>query len=153
MAENNGAEEVLRRILLKLEELSNRIGRIEAYLSSIGVNQDMLRISLQLTAVTSASLANTLEYAMRAWKVIEGLSGLCPISRSIITSLSDCSELSISDIYRRVKKLRGAASRRIISERIKLLESKGAVINVGTEARPKYILKICRQRERENDSS
>lgn len=147
MVEGNDAEELLYRILLKLEELSNRISRIEAYLNSLGLNQEVLRISLQLTAVTSKSIATTLEYAMRAWKVIEGLSGLCPISRSIIAALSDCSELSISDIYRRVKKLRGTASRRIISERVKVLESRGVVINVGTEARPKYVLKVCRQRE------
>jgi len=49
------------------------------------------------------------------------------ISKSIIQSLIEKSELNISQISERVKSLRGKASRRIISERLKNLEELGIV--------------------------
>lgn len=146
MGEGGGAEELLRQVLSKLEELSARISRIEAYLSSVGISQDVLRIALQLASATTTSLASALEYAMRAWRVLEGIAGLCPISRSIVIALSDCSELSVSDVYRRVRRIRGRASRRTISERLRFLEDVGVVVDVGTGARPRYVLRVCTQR-------
>ena len=64
------------------------------------------------------------------------------IDKAIIEVLSGCEALSILEITRRVKKLRGTASRRIIRERVKKLVDMGILAEVG-EKRVKYVLTSC----------
>ena len=50
-------------------------------------------------------------------------------------------------IYREVKRIRGKGSRRIISQKLRILEAMNIVINNGSEKRPKYMLKECVEKE------
>ena len=52
------------------------------------------------------------------------------ITKSMISIIASKGELNVSELEREVRRLRGTASRRIIYERLKTLESAGIVISV-----------------------
>jgi hypothetical protein len=128
-------EEVLKKVVKRVEE-------IEEKLSSIGLLEEEYMLASELVALSSIPVIKALE----ATKRIMGLfyrEELDPISRDILKALATCEKLSISEITRRVKRIRGRASRRIIRERLKRMESKGYVKNVGKPNRPLYMLASC----------
>lgn len=55
--------------------------------------------------------------------------------------------MGVMEIYKGVKAIRGRASRRIVSDRVKRLEAMGIVISKRSKRRPKYLLKICIERD------
>ncbi|MEM1866956.1 MAG: hypothetical protein QXN43_04390, partial [Zestosphaera sp.] len=60
--------------------------------------------------------------------LFKGVSEVDPITKAVLEVLASSEGgISISELTRRVRKVRGTASRRIVTERIKLLESKGLV--------------------------
>jgi DNA-binding transcriptional ArsR family regulator len=61
-----------------------------------------------------------------------------PISIEIIKILFDAKERNISEITRELKNRRGTASRRIVRERLQILEEKGAVESVSAGKNRKY---------------
>jgi len=128
-------EEILVRVLARLES-------IEEYLKALGISDDVLSSAFKLVTTFSLPAAAALEASKRAIEAIRILGGVDSISKSVIEVLSSCEELSISEITRRVRALRGRASRRIIRGRLKVLEAKGVVVNVGSK-KPKYVLKSC----------
>ncbi len=131
-------EEMMKIVIRKLEELEAAIS------GSLGERdrEAMLVASrLVVSALYPASLA--LESARRVVEVTSRFRGLDPISRSIVESLSSCDDMSISQVTRMVRRLRGSASRRIVASRLKRLEERGVVVNVGNASRPRYVLSRC----------
>ena len=61
-----------------------------------------------------------------------------PISIEIIKILFDAKERNISEITRELKNRRGTASRRIVRERLQILEKKGAVESASAGKNRKY---------------
>lgn len=61
-----------------------------------------------------------------------------PISIEIIKILFDAKERNISEITRELKNRRGTASRRIVRERLQILEKKGAVESASAGKSRKY---------------
>ncbi len=61
-----------------------------------------------------------------------------PISIEIIKILFDAKERNISEITRELKNRRGTASRRIVRERLQILEEKGAVESASAGKSRKY---------------
>ena len=128
-------EEILARVLSRLES-------IEKHLKALGISDDALSSAFRLVTTFSLPAAAALEASKRTIEVVRALGGIDSISKSVIEALSSCEELSISEITRRVRALRGSASRRIIRGRLKVLEEKGVVVNVGGK-KPRYVLKSC----------
>jgi len=128
-------EEVLKKVLDKIEDLENR-------LKALGVPAEDLYLASEIASVLSIPVYMAIDATKRLMSIFSH-SELDPISRDILKALSLCEKLSISEITRRVKIFRGRASRRIIRERLKILEKKGYIINVGTDKRPLYILSKC----------
>jgi len=146
MSKENSSEQslfsLLEKLLLKLDELSKRLKRVERLLR-VNRNLGSADYLANFLSLFKGPLHLVFESLIRAWIILTKLGRVDPVTETIIYVLSTCREHSISDIYREVKKLRGRASRRIISGKLKILEASRIVINTGSPRRPRYVLRDC----------
>jgi len=146
MSKENSSEQslfsLLEKLLLKLDELSKRLKRVERLLR-VNRNLGSADYLANFLSLFKGPLHLVFESLIRAWIILTKLGRVDPVTETIIYVLSTCREHSISDIYRGVKKLRGTASRRIISGKLKILEASRIVINTGSPRRPRYVLRDC----------
>jgi len=146
---NDDLERRLRRVEELLNDVVNRLVAIEELLKSLGISSEEVVIAEELVMALSLPAVVATKAAERVVKVVRGVrEGIDPISRAVIEVLSSCEELSTSEITRRVRLLRGTASRRIVRDRLLKLAERGVVLNVGSESRPKYVLKVCIEESR-----
>ncbi len=132
-------EEVLKKVLKKIEDLEDR-------LKTLGAFSDDLYLASEIASVLSIPVYMALEGTRRLLSILS-YGEVDPISRDILKALSLCEKLSVSEITRRVKVFRGRASRRIVRERLRVLEERGYVVNIGSVKRPLYILSKCLSEE------
>ncbi|ADV65251.1 hypothetical protein [Desulfurococcus mucosus] len=145
-ADNHGLsnlDEKLDLLIALIRELSERIRRLEETLEKRGVDHPEVKMALEIASAFSLPLLRSLEIARNAYEVIVRLGEPDPITRAIIEALSDCSEASISEIHRRVRGLRGRSSRRIVGERVRRLIDRGVLMNMGSDERPRIVLRRC----------
>jgi len=135
-------EERLKRIENMLASILDRIEKLEDYVKKYGYNTEGLDLAVELTSIFSLPLTLGLEAAKRVLKILSSLE-LDPISRDIVKVLSTCEKLTASEITRRVKQVRGKASRRIIIDRLKKLMNMGIIVDLGSSNRHQYVLKKC----------
>ncbi len=113
-------EELLEKILSKLE-------LIEAYLRNLDPRLgDILKLSGELISLFSIPPLTALNAAYKILNISK-FGKLDEISKVIIEVLSVEDGISISELTRRVKIVRGRASRKIIRERVLKLEEMGLV--------------------------
>jgi hypothetical protein len=141
-------EERLERLERLLVSVVERLRRIESMLEEAGINEEALGASVGLVASLSLPASAALEAARRSISTLRRLEGIDPISRALVEVLSECRPLTISEATRRVRLLRGTASRRIVRERLQMLERRGAVVNLGDSTRPRYVLRKCVEEHR-----
>jgi len=114
-------EFLLKLILMKLE-------KIEQLLSSLDSEDvESIKIANRLILAFSMPALKAIEAAMKIRSLI-GKRTLDDISRTILEVLAVKDGISISELTRRIREVRGRASRRIISERLKLLEKEGLIV-------------------------
>lgn len=113
-----------------------------------GSSEELYLVS-EIASVLSIPVYLAIEATKRLISIFT-FNELDPISRDILKSLATCEKLSISEITRRVKRFRGKASRRIIRERLKILEKNRHVVNIGSMNRPLYMLRKCLNGDKEN---
>ncbi len=136
-------EERIRRLEELMMSVLEKLERIESVMDYSGLgSQDTV---FRLVMGYSLPIVEALEAARRLVAIGDRVSGLDEISIAILEAVSDCGGYSISEITRRVRRIRGRASRRIISQRVKELEDRGLLKNIGSENRPKYVLSTCLQ--------
>lgn len=128
-------EQLLRNILKKLEFIENKLK-----LLNIGSSEAM--VVSEMVSLLSIPIGLAVEAAKRFLDIARNYK-LDPISVDIVKILSVCEALTVSEVTRRLRELRGSASRRIVRERLRILEREGVVINKGSINRPKYVLKKC----------
>ncbi len=113
-------EELLEYIVRKLE-------RLEELLTTLS-NDPTYAMAVELTLYFSIPVQRAVKLARELVILLKGVPESDPITKAILEVLASSeSGVSISELTRRVRRVRGTASRRIISERIKLLESRGIV--------------------------
>jgi len=134
-------EERLNYIEKLVSEILDRLRRIEKLLG--GEERAIIETASILVAGSLMPAAMALEAARRVVEATRRAGGLDPISRSIIEALSSCEELSASEITRRVRSIRGTASRRIVTDRLRRLERRGLVNRYGEGPKTRYILSNC----------
>ena len=115
------------RIERMLEDVLRRLEKLETLLKTLSIDPvSSLAIELALTYSEPAH-----KVVMLAKKVVEiqrRLGERDPISRAIVEALTvKGSPLTLSELTREVRALRGTASRRIIAERVRKLERMGVV--------------------------
>lgn len=136
-------EERLRRLERMLMDVLARLEAIEERLGELG-GGDAAEMALRLVMAFSLPATAALEAARRVVSTVRALGGVDPLSRAVLEALSDCEPLTVSEVARRVRKIKGSASRRTVRERLAVLERRGAVVNLGSESRPRYVLRSCR---------
>jgi len=114
-------------IIFRLDRILEKLSSLEEKLSLENIDSGEVKIALEIASVLSIPLIRAFEYAKRAWSILSGIASLDPISQSIIVILSQCRGMKVIEIYRGVKVLRGRASRRIVRDRIKILETMGII--------------------------
>ncbi|MCE4613941.1 MAG: helix-turn-helix domain-containing protein [Desulfurococcales archaeon] len=118
----------------KRGDLHNRVEKIEALLRSITSYDDSLTpliiflVELGLTA--PIKLVDVFKRMKKAYRDLIDIGIRDDITKSMISIIASKGELNVSELEREVRRLRGTASRRIIYERLKTLESAGIVISV-----------------------
>ncbi len=129
-------ENLLRKVLAKLE-------RIERILQSI--NDPQALVAAELVAAFSLPAVKSIKAAATALAALRELRAPDEISRAVVKALSTCEPLTISEITRRVRGLRGRASRTVVRDRINKLLSKGIVTPYKSRkgGRTLYTLREC----------
>ncbi len=135
-------EERLRRLEELLAETLQRLERLEELLGSM--SEEAL-VASRLAIAFSMPAMRAVEAARRVVEAYRFVND--PISRAIVEVLADCRPRSISEITRLVRGLRGSASRRIVREKLHLLEERGVVVSEDHGNRKLYSLKLCSEQE------
>ncbi len=143
-ANRGEGEERIDKIEKLLENVLKRLETIEKLLlsSSYSTSSSLSVYAARLATAFSLSIVEAVDAANRFLSVGRYVVG-DPIALAIVEALSDCSQLTISDIARRLRIIRGRASRTTIREKIKILEQRKIVENIGSRERPRYVLKKC----------
>lgn len=132
------------------EELARRLERIERLLEQLNAAvQELLHggfaaaaeEAARLVAAFSLPAAEALEAARRVIAAASGVND--PIALAVVEALSDCEPLTVSEIARRVRRIRGKASRTSIRQRLRALQEAGIVERVEKGSRTRYILTLC----------
>lgn len=139
----------VERIILMLEDITSKVSKIESFLTKIGLNPDEAGLALNLSTLLSLPLNVAYEASVRTWRVLSRSKGLDPISVAIVQALSTCNFLSISETYRRVRAIRGKASRRIVAEKLRVLAKTGMVVEVKQGRRRRYTLAECVEKSKD----
>ncbi len=108
--EKESTEERLRALAKRLEELELRLSREHAALDEV---LGEIRLARNISLM-SASILRTASYATRY--------RYGDISRHIVEALLKAGPLNISQLTKFLQGARGTASRRIVSEKVRLLE-------------------------------
>jgi DNA-binding transcriptional ArsR family regulator len=117
--------EEIKKLAKRMEELQKRLETIERVIplaSELAHFSERLNIPLNLYSSQLKQLV-----ALNAIKDIAPAIDKDDLSKAIIQALLEKPGLNISQISRKVRALRGKASRRIIAERLRKLERLGIV--------------------------
>ncbi|PUA32406.1 MAG: hypothetical protein B7O98_07055 [Zestosphaera tikiterensis] len=116
----------LKRVEKLLEEILKKLERLEELL--LLQNDPTTATALELALSFYLPVHKAVKTAREVVELLKDLASQDPISRAIVEVLAASdTELSISELTRRVRKLRGTASRRVIAERLRRLEGRGVV--------------------------
>jgi DNA-binding transcriptional ArsR family regulator len=120
-----------------LEEVIARLERLEGLLKSISADPTT-QLALDLVIAFQIPALKAVEMARRISDLAASIGDRDPISMAIIEAMavSDKS-MSISELTRKVRDVRGTASRRIVTQRVRALEKKGliSIIKAGKSMR------------------
>ncbi len=116
----------------KIEEISRRMERLQEKLEAIEEAIPLASELMELSKRMNLPI-NLYSGQLKQLIILNSLKDSLPgiekddISKGIIHALVESREMNISQISRKVRSLRGKASRRIISERLETLEDAGIV--------------------------
>lgn len=121
----SSVEEKIDRIEKLLAQVLNRLEQLENFFKALGISEldiifDLIS-SLALPIQQAIKSAKTITYIVSRYSISDS------ITKTILEILAVEDGLSITEITRRVKKIRGRASRRIVTSRIRYLEDIGVV--------------------------
>ncbi len=125
--QRSSAEERLARIERLLEVVLRKLQVLEEYLTMSGADPEA-SLAVELAMVFSLPAHRAVRMASKVMELARMAGISDPISIAILEVLAVSNKpLTVSEVTRRVRKVRGMASRRIVSERIRKLSDKGLV--------------------------
>lgn len=121
------SDDSLKRVEKLLLQLVDRLEKLEELLLKI-YDDPALITALELTLNFSTPIYKAVNLARNIIETLKIAKTQDPITKAILEALVISKNgISISELTRKVRELRGVASRRIITERLKTLEQKGIV--------------------------
>jgi len=121
-------EERLRRIEDLLTMLLKRVEELERLVREVNPQAPPISLAGRLMLAFSMPALRALEAASAVLKLIPRVEAEDELTGTIVEALAATEgEVTISELTRRVKTLRGKASRRVMAERVRRLYSKGLV--------------------------
>jgi len=137
------AEELLKEVVSRLENIERRLEKLESYLTQHpagGGDEAARALALALKLLKSGSAAVDLAWlATRLVKVQPLLAAARDeLSRSILEVVALKGPLNISELTRELRKYRGRASRRIVAERVSKMAREG-MLSVTAKGREKVV--------------
>ncbi len=136
---SEGIEERLERIEETLRELVKLLEELQRQLREASIEAPL---ALSIALGLSKPVLEAIEAARRIAPIIAVLEP-DEITRAVLQALADCKPSSISEVARKVRVIRGRVARETVAARLRDLEGKGVVVNLGTGKRPKYVLRTC----------
>jgi len=131
-------EDRLRRIEEMLNKLYDRLERVESLILTL-YPHPVMEVALELTIAYAEPAERVVRVARKVLEFEKLFSSRDPIRRAIIEVLALRGDwLSISEVTKEVRRLRGSASRRIVSERIKELAN-AKILRVKEAGRRKLV--------------
>ncbi len=125
--QRSGAEERLARIERLLEVVLRKLQVLEEYLTMSGADPEA-SLAVELAMVFSLPAHKAVRMASKVMELARMAGISDPISIAILEVLAVSNKpLTVSEVTRRVRRVRGMASRRIVTERIRKLSDKGLV--------------------------
>ncbi|MEM2021266.1 MAG: ArsR family transcriptional regulator [Zestosphaera sp.] len=117
----------LRRVEELLEYVVKKLERLEELLARM-TDDPTYSIALDLVLTFSIPVQKAIKMARDLVVMLQRVPEADPITKVLIEVLmSSGDEVSISELTRRVRKARGTASRRIVTEKLRVLEAEGIV--------------------------
>ncbi len=145
---SNSVEERVAELEEKVEYLFRKLRAIEKTIEALGINPEIVTIATRLILAFSTPATIALEASRRIVETIKTMGGRDDISLAIIEALGDCNPLTISELTRKVRTLRGKASRRIIRERVRKLIEANVLATVVEGRRVKVVLAKCLEKQK-----
>ena len=128
----------------KLEELSSKIAKIEEEIKTLKDSERSLYQSLQIARVVLESYSRIIGFSLSVERLARDLEG--DIERHIVQILAR-QPMNVSQLTEELRKVRGTASRRIVSEKLKKLEAAGIVERAEGRGRGKVYRLVERERK------
>lgn len=121
------SDDPLKRVESLLEHVIKRLERLEELLTNVS-SDPTHSVALELVLTFSMPVHKALKMASDLVSMLRGVPEADPITRAVMEVLVSSGDgVSISELTRRVRRVRGTASRRVIADRLRALESKGIV--------------------------
>jgi len=140
---SDSVEERVAELEEKVEYLFRKLRAIEKTIEALGISPEIVTIATRLILAFSTPATVALEASRRIVETIKTMGGRDDISLAIIEALGDCSPLTISELTRKVRTLRGKASRRIVRERVRKLIEANILTTIVEGRRVKVVLEKC----------
>ncbi|MCE4607140.1 MAG: winged helix-turn-helix domain-containing protein [Desulfurococcales archaeon] len=116
------------------EDLLSRIDKIEKILHDLAGYDDSLTpliiFLVELGLAAPIKVTSVFKRMKKAYQDLISIGIKDEITRSIISILASKGELHVSELEREMRRVRGSASRRIIYDRLRLLEKTGFVSSI-----------------------
>ncbi|MEM0015330.1 MAG: hypothetical protein QXS42_06945 [Zestosphaera sp.] len=122
------SDDPLKRVESLLEHVIRRLERLEELLTSMS-DDPTHSVALELVLTFSMPVQKAVKMARDLVSMLRGVPEVDPVMRAVVEVLISSGDgVSISELTRRVRRVRGTASRRVIAERLRVLEARGIVM-------------------------
>ncbi|MEM3948343.1 MAG: hypothetical protein QXM76_01975 [Zestosphaera sp.] len=122
------SDDPLKRVESLLEHVIRRLERLEELLTSMS-DDPTHSVALELVLTFSMPVQKAVKMARDLVSMLRGVPEVDPVMRAVVEVLISSGDgVSISELTRRVRRVRGTASRRVIAERLRVLEARGIVL-------------------------
>lgn len=137
-------ERRLERIEKLLRQVVERLERLERIVES----SSDARVAMEVAKLVTALALSPAQAALAVTRILDTLKNRAArdeVSMAVIEALSSCEPMTITELERRVRALRGRASKHSIRKRLENLMKTGIVAEITSGSRKLYMLRKCEE--------
>ncbi len=150
--EQGGLLERLMRIEREIRAVEKRLATIEKLLEGDPEARAIVLLYMKIVGLHRASV-DRIATALQAQRALTQAGVIDDIAKDVIEALAVKGPMNISELTRELRKMRGSASRRIIAQRLLMLENLGVVRRVSGGKGRRYELSGALTGEQEGYSN